>query len=705
MCLSSALGVRATHLLTLFMANRNVIKSDFGAQDIPAINGMRAVAVLSILVFHIDEAFLPGGFVGVDIFFVISGFIVAYASRSHGSTSVFAYFLDFYRRRVLRIYPVLLLFVFVALVLSVLFVPRVQSSKLIELTGASSVLGLSNFFLWLTSGDYFSTAAEYNLFTHTWSLAVEEQYYLIYPLFAYFALFGSNERNRRLAICFVVVAMICSFLLCVALQPKYQSAAFYLTPFRFWELAAGFLLCVFSFGPKGLVRLPSWCCARFRAALAIFSVGLLAVSLICADGQNFPYPWAIAPTLATVLIIFVVLHSPNGLLSLFLSNQFLRWLGRVSFSLYLWHWLVIVLMKWTVGLDEVFLKVMAVLITLLLSAASYAFIEDPARKAAFLREMPSPKFFVITFLSIFSVVGFGLLGFLAKPKITLSTTGNLDVWDPNSAYHGASCASSKVSQSFYSGFYFHLSPDGCSANGRKIFVVGDSHAGAYMRLYSRLAAEDRFEVYVYTMGGCKLISTFDQKQVAGCADFKRHALAGILNTARSGDVVFFPGHYTRRYRDTWEDEIVPTSDIDDAIDGRQDLVELTDMLSPLVNRGLHLLIEGPKPIARSASFRCADWFSKYQTYCTDDPRADRADLLLRSSNVSEFQTQLAERIGATIWKPFDVLCPPRKEKCDVQIEGSPIFYDTDHLSAFGNDLLYPSIRGVVEGMYSSKGVH
>src|SRR5690625_4326037 len=149
---------------------------------VPAIDGLRAIAVLAVLIYHLDAAFLPGGFAGVDVFFVISGYVVARSLVSRSGESFGQFLMGFYSRRIRRIVPALILCLLVTALFTVLFIPDSWLSSTTHQVGLYAFFGLSNFALVWFQDDYFSPRAEFNPFVHTWSLGVEEQFYFVFPL-------------------------------------------------------------------------------------------------------------------------------------------------------------------------------------------------------------------------------------------------------------------------------------------------------------------------------------------------------------------------------------------------------------------------------------------------------------------------------------------------------------------------------------------
>ena len=205
-----------------------------------AIDGLRALAVLAVVLFHTNATWLPGGFTGVDLFFVVSGFVISQSLASRTPASLGAMLLDFYRRRVLRLLPALLVMLVATFILSALFIPRAWRNEQFDQTGWAALVGFSNIVLAGQQDDYFSPGAELNPFLHTWTLGVEEQFYLVFPLL-FFVWLRGRERwpwSRWLLPGLTVLSLAWA-----GWQAQTApAAAFYLLPARFWELAAGALL-------------------------------------------------------------------------------------------------------------------------------------------------------------------------------------------------------------------------------------------------------------------------------------------------------------------------------------------------------------------------------------------------------------------------------------------------------------------------------
>jgi peptidoglycan/LPS O-acetylase OafA/YrhL len=673
--------------------------ASFTSRHIAGIDGLRAVAVLSVIIFHLDPAWLPGGFVGVDVFYVISGFVVAASVAGTKHTTFWQYLSWFYRRRILRIMPPLAFFVVLSVLLSVLFIPMAPFTKYVEPTGISSLFGLSNFLLFAKAGDYFSPTAALNPFTHTWSLAIEEQYYLLFPLFSYFILIKGISRARQFNLALVIGLTLVSLFASIIFTATNQNFTFYMLPTRFWELGIGFLLYSFlsSSGQSALDELKlNWAATPAIGIVSFFS---LILCFALADEAAFPFPWAIPVCMASVGLIAITLQ-PSQLIGRALSSNVATLVGRASYSLYLWHWGVIVLMRWTIGVSTPTAKATAVALTIVMTVVSFLFVERPFRTSKRLRALSNTAFFstAIAILAVCTVFSYLLYQF--KPQIGLFASREEQVWSPYVIPTQATeCAVQRHREGRYGGELFSLKPEGCENTVPIIWVIGDSHAGAYLRMLHKVAGQGKYAVRIYTRGGCKLFPYFDPKPIAGCSEFTRGALNDLRQQTRSGDIFFVVGLYTRRYRDVGDAPIIDTAGLDQGStdNDRLDTKLAIEMLKTNVPSGVKIVLEGPKPLMQSAQFRCADWFNQINEYCTSASLVSKMDIEARSARQYRLLQEVARHVPKTsVWDVKSILCPG--PVCSGYQDDKPLYFDTDHLSGYGNDFLLPHfVKWVANG--------
>jgi len=320
--------------------------------------------------------------------------------------------------------------------------------------------------------------------------------------------------------------------------------------------------------------------------------------------------------------------------------------------------------------------------------ASYRWVEAPVRGERRLVALPAPVFFAGA-AGVAVVVAAACVGLLyAKPWIGLAASNDAAVWSPAFVPAAGACAVARSSVDFGSGWKIAYRPACATAGARRLFVVGDSHAGAYALLLHEVAAARGMPVDLYTAGGCRVIDIDDAVLPAGCAAFRERALGEVRAAARPGDVVFLPGLYTPLYRKLW-DVAVPRDAGELPLDPAR-IAESGARLRALLGRGVTVIVEAPKPVMPTALFRCADWFNRGSGYCRPGWHVPRAEAEARRSRGL---AALAAFKRVRLWDPLPVLCGARF--CDGYRDGKPLYYDTHHLSAAGDRVLVPSFLEVL----------
>lgn len=342
------------------------------------IDGLRAIAILAVVAYHVGLPGVPGGFVGVDVFFVLSGYLITSLliaeARRDGTISL----PSFYARRIRRLFPALFVVVCVTTVLGFfLLLPIFDQQQSLARSAIATALYVSNFYFWAFSPGYFDQSSDLQPLLHTWSLSVEEQYYLIWPLLVWLLLRHARQRTVRfepLLMALTLIILAASLGWSIYGTPHHPEATFFLLPARAWELAVGAALALY---------LPT---ARYPAHVVgtIFSIaGLLAIGLsvaLLSEEMAFPGYLAIAPVAGTALVVAGGQFAPSGVSTRVLSTRPMVLIGLLSYSWYLWHWPLLALTRAYMLEEANLARDLSIgLLSLVLAYASYRLVENPIR--------------------------------------------------------------------------------------------------------------------------------------------------------------------------------------------------------------------------------------------------------------------------------------------------------------------------------------
>ena len=356
---------------------------------LPQLDGLRAVAVLAVIINHFDANLLPSGYLGVDIFFVISGFVITMSVLSVNKIDRrFAF--KFFEKRLKRLLPALLFYVIVVAILICFVNPYPQ---LALRTGLSSLLGFSNLYLLKQSVDYFSHSTELNPYTQTWSLGIEEQFYLLFPLLVMIAGPLGFKKNREYTYLFLVSPLvIASLAYFIYFYPINLSVAYFSPLARFWEIGIGSILYIL------LIKWRQYENSKASRLLLSMIVALTLTSFFFPVEVGL-YSTVLIVALSCLLISFSLKAKSSVFHKVLSSFVFVR-IGRLSYSLYLWHWGVLALSRWTIGVHW-WSVLPQLLLIWVISEFSYRYIENPLRRANFLHSTVKNIIFGITVIGAF----------------------------------------------------------------------------------------------------------------------------------------------------------------------------------------------------------------------------------------------------------------------------------------------------------------
>ncbi|MFO1485984.1 MAG: acyltransferase family protein [Verrucomicrobiaceae bacterium] len=366
----------------------------------PDIDGLRAVAVCCVIFYHAGSGF-PGGFVGVDVFFVISGFLITRLILRDLDRNVFS-LAEFWERRIRRIFPALLT-VTVASLVAGWFLLMPDAYQSFGRSVAALVLLSSNFHFWREAG-YFDAAAESKPLLHTWSIAVEEQFYLLMPFVLLFIARGQHRQRVFLLLC---GAGFVSLFFNILEVRRHLFSAYYLLPARAWELCAGALLAFTS--ECGLIA--KRCMRELGAAVGL---GLILVPVFIYDKATpFPGFFALPPVIGAFSLIFVGMHERCSIVNRMLSWRPLVAVGRISYSLYLWHWPLLAFAKYqSAGPPPFKIRIFLVAACFVLAVISWRFVEEPFRRRKSISSRP--RVFIATGMALVVLLSSGLLVYFSE---------------------------------------------------------------------------------------------------------------------------------------------------------------------------------------------------------------------------------------------------------------------------------------------------
>jgi peptidoglycan/LPS O-acetylase OafA/YrhL len=626
----------------------------------PDIDGLRAVAVLSVVIFHAfpDEAWLPGGFVGVDVFFVISGYLISKILFSEIEQHRFS-LASFYGRRVRRIFPALA--VCLAAVLAYGFVV-LMPSELAQL-GKQVFFGasfLSNFALWSESG-YFDRAATSKPLLHLWSLGIEEQFYILWPPLLWIA-FKLKAAIGRL----IVGLLVASFAVNIALSLTDTSSDFYLPVSRFWELLVGAAL---AWRPD--INLKAG--LKHVISLAGMAAILMSASLFTSE-MSFPGWLALLPVAGSAAVI---LAGPNAVVNkTILSNRVAVSIGLISYPLYLWHWPLIAFSYVIRGKPPTSLMAFGIVIaSLLLAWATYRFIERPVRLSSNrLRRTHIAAACV-------AVLGAGGLAVWVTGGVPQRFPSSLDLEKLNAATLDEIYAPTNGMNvlEYSSRGYSMVAQIGHGA--RKVALAGNSAMFHYGPRLQQLEDEGRLAVRAYfvTGPGCALVPGVIASDLHGsCAKVPKR-LSELVQSEKVQTVVLGP-HYWPRKNSLIEREgkSIPL----DGEEGRRafyaNLEDYVRELKP--NATVYLVLGSPQS---STGLNPQRMVTRSVTGIRVDPNAEKsvpiADLRAVYAQHDADLRAVAERTGAKLLDVFPDVCG-NGETCSPFFGArEPKFTDGAHL--------------------------
>ncbi|MGB7433390.1 MAG: acyltransferase family protein [Ahrensia sp.] len=613
----------------------------------PTIDGVRTLAVGIVVIFHAMPSWMSGGFIGVDIFFVISGFLITRNIVSEIDAGHWS-FGRFYLRRIARLFPALFATVLLTLIAAWWYLDP-EALERLGRTAIFTVLSVSNIFFWTEAG-YFDAAAITKPLLHTWSLSVEEQFYLVWPLLLT-ALFLSRSLNM-VKIGLVAVGAV-SLAAALLLDPAQPDTVFFLTPFRAYQFALGGMI-----GLIGPASPSSW---RSPVSIAaIISIAALSVGSLVLNGDSAHFFAATLPAIAAAVVLYAARSAPVEFL---FGNRAAIWVGQRSYSIYLVHWPIIVF--WTAasfsGWDAQ-LALGSILVSVIAGAALYSLVEKPFRsRPTQSLQFRGGVFAGVAALSIailtISAHYWGNQGYGARvPSAIMALTKPKESWGERQvSLRTGQC---NLVDQYKLEDYDRIACATVDPAKPSYFIVGDSFASDTYMVLSDAYPDVHF--LQMTVPGCqlRLASDFENNSAVECRKLYQLAFEEIASTPGLDGVVLASNWERGKY--------YRAADIAATLDGTGlDVVVI----------GQHLRFQQPLPTIVRSVFNLQDAQTKAKVLLKPDPFEidEEFEARLVNSNVRFFDF-------------IDLQCP--QGECDTVDQINGIFYlDDSHLSPQGARVL------------------
>lgn len=605
------------------------------------INGLRAIAVIAVVIYHFNPTWLPGGFAGVDVFFVISGYLMTAIVFSSLNKQKFS-LLAFYKARAKRIIPPLSIVCITLLIFGWVFLPPIDF-QILSKHIASSLGFFSNITYWTESG-YFGAASGEKWLLHTWSLSAEWQFYILYPIFILAAtkLFGIKSTKF-----IILAASIISLILCIGATYKWPNSAFYLLPTRAWELMSGGLVFLF---PLKINK-------SNRVILELTGASLIVFSYIfISEDDHWPGYLAILPVLGAFLII-----QSNRNNSILTNNLILQKIGSWSYSIYLWHWVVIVTAnKYFSNISDVE-TILLMAASVLLGYISFTFIEK------YKRDRINIAIYLITIISsiyVFSSGGASEVRYSTEiHNKLLKTSQAIGDWgypDANTTINNTPIHEIKVNNT-----------------SKYNLFIGDSLIQHYYPKIKKLADEGKAgNTYFFTEGGCMPINLMHTagKNCSRMVNAKKFIEEHNFNTVIISGAWFSYLSDDSNYQYTNNSETYYFNKLNDREVIKDELDKILRLLVKKSKRAFFIL---PTPNGEIFDPKTMQ-FNILNNNEKSEPFFNIQEFRMKYSEFFQYIEQSSSTIGYDLINPIDYLC--KKNVCDTRkIDGTPYYMDNIHM--------------------------
>jgi len=609
--------------------------------------------VLSVIGFHYGVPGLSGGFVGVDIFFVISGYLISRLLVTEIDATGKIDLVAFYGRRARRLLPAALLVTLVTLAVSYILLSPLEQKEVAKSAAASSVYA-TNLLLLQQSQNYFAPQSLFNPFLHTWSLSVEEQFYLIWPTLI---LALGRTRGRTLQIGLALVTIV-SFVVCTYLTHTKQAWAFYLSPARAWEFGVGGLASISSIERRTKHSISG-------AIIGWIGFLILIPSLFLIDEfVSFPGYVVAAPVFATAAIL-ITGRNPVGPNSLLKQWPF-QYVGKRSYAMYLWHWPIVVLGS-TLFVTSAPVRLIYFVLTVALASASFVWLEHPVRQSRWLGQRASSSATAGLAMSLCGVIAgatiFSIARFVDRPTQTLiqESTSKSSISNENGCLGGFT-VSTPIRCVFGPSGYKHT-----------IVLFGDSHADQWTTALTKIAEQNEWRVITYLKASCSVSDVPNysirlRRPSYECAEWRRDATRRII--AERADAILisqFSSGYIKGPLTTLGPKAVELATWEQG---------LTKSISDLQSAKVPIIVLRDNPTPYFPIDNClarADWRGSSPTDCARDQKSMLNDEVGAAEQRAISLFTNAHLIDLTASICSDGQCPAMRD-------GVIVYRDANHLT-------------------------
>ncbi len=613
------------------------------------IEGLRAVAVLLVMLYHFGVPGIPGGFVGVDVFFVISGFVITQLLQRAFASGSFQ-FRDFYARRIRRLVPV---FLFVSTISFLLISPFYldEDYYVFAKSWLASLIGFSNFYYYGELSQYFAPEAQSLTLLHTWSLAVEEQFYLLWPL-TLFAAYKFFPGKRGWPVFLLLWA--CAFALSVFMAEHAAKAAYYLLPARAYELMLGAGIALYA---RELPRL-SLPMAQFLATLGLALV--LATALLLPNSAHFPGYNALWPTLGTAMMIYAGQQHAQTFVARALSVPIMVWLGGLSYSLYLWHWPPVALLHYQLVELDTLWRVGLFAAVIALSWFSHRFVENRFRylpwgfKKSFLVFVLVPMvviWLVQATLRIADDLSFRIPADKRQIYQTIALNNSADIYKP--CFKGDPVAFDQSSRCIL----------GVKDGKPNAVFIGDSHATAMTGFLEQFLPGTDLSVLLINRASTPFVTPERAKTLFADDPTKIARTEAIAAYLSAEPKTVFVGAWWVSYLANPAYEAY-----------------FLEAIAWLSERGHTVIMVEDAPILPSKSYAYCQLKNKPD--CSLPFAKVQQDL----QAFAKFKGVAQQQFPAVRWlDPLPIICDA--ERCNTVIDGTPLYRDENHLNYVGSTMV------------------